>query len=134
MSCSAALYTANTTAQTVAVGGTVALGSIVRRYGCGLALSGNVISITNPGYYDVDISVTAVPTAAGTVTVSLFQDGAAVPGATASETVAAAANSVSMSLSSLIRMLSSANVTNLSLLLTGAASSVTNVATVVEKI
>ena len=60
MSCSAALYTANTTAQTVAVDGTVALGSIVRRYGCGLALSGNVISITNPGYYDVDISVTAV--------------------------------------------------------------------------
>ena len=39
MSCKSAIFTANTTAQTVAVGGTLSLGSIIRRYGCDLNLN-----------------------------------------------------------------------------------------------
>lgn len=41
MSCKSAIFTANTTSQTVPVGGTLALGSVIRRCGCDLNLSGN---------------------------------------------------------------------------------------------
>ena len=55
MSCKSAIFTANTTAQTVAVGGTLSLGSIIRRYGCDLNLNGNSITVNgcnDAGYYD----------------------------------------------------------------------------------
>lgn len=80
-----------------------------------------------------DVSVTAIPTAAGTVSVTLFQDGVAVPGAVASATTTAATNSVNLSLSAMVRVLNGSNVSNLTLVISGAASSVTNVAVVVDK-
>lgn len=135
MSCKSALYTANTTPQTVAVGSTIALGTIIRRFGCGANLSGNAVSLTSQGYYDVDVSVTAVPTAAGTVTVTLLQDGVAIPGATASATVDAAATSVNLNISAIARLAGcNCSVSNLTLLLTGATSIVTNAAVTVEKL
>lgn len=134
MSCNSAIYTANTGAQAVAVGGTLSLGSIIRRFGCGIELSGNGITLNAPGYYDVDVAITAIPTAAGTVTVTLFQDGAAVPGAVASATTTAAADAVSLNISALVRVLCNYSTSVLTLVLTGAASSVTNVAVVVDKI
>ena len=139
MSCKAAIYTANTSAQTVADGGTIALGSIVRRFGnvCHqpiIDLSGTGVNIMEAGYYDVDASITAIPDAAGTVTATLFQDGVEVPGATASATVAAAATSVNLSVSALVRKMCSIGASTLTIVLTGAASSLTNVALVVERI
>lgn len=133
MSCNSAIYTANTGAQAVAVGGTLSLGSIIRRFGCGIELSGNGITLNAPGYYDVDVAITAIPTAAGTVTVTLFQDGAAVPGAVASATTTAAADAVTLNIPALVRVMCNSN-SILTLVLTGAASSVTNVAVVVDKI
>ena len=73
------------------------------------------------------------PVAAGTVSVTLFQDGVAVPGAVASATTTAATNSVNLSLSAMVRVLNGSNVSNLTLVISGAASSVTNVAVVVDK-
>lgn len=135
MSCKSALYTANTTSQTVAVGSTIALGTIIRRFGCGANLSGNAVSLTSQGYYDVDVSVTVVPTAADTVTVTLLQDGVAIPGATASATVAAAATSVNLNISAIARLAGcNCSVSNLTLLLTGATSIVTNAAVTVKKL
>lgn len=134
MSCKSAIYTANTAAQTVSVGGSLALGTIIRRFGGSVNLNGNGISLSDPGYYDVDVSVTAAPTAAGTVTVALFQDGVAVPGAVSSVTTTAAADAVTLSISALVRVLCNAASSTLTLVLTGAASSVTNVAVVVEKV
>ena len=99
MSCKSAIFTANTAAQTVPVGGTLALGSIIRRYGCDLNLNGNSITINgcnDAGYYDVKASITAAPTAAGTVTASLFRNGVAIPGATASAAVSTAGNPVTL--------------------------------------
>lgn len=46
----------------------------------------------------------------------------------------AATNSVNLSLSALVRVLSGSNVSNLTLVIGGAASSVTNVAVTAEKI
>ena len=134
MSCKSALYTANTASQSVAVGGIIGLGSIIRRYGCAANLNGNMIPLNAPGYYNVEVSVTAAPTDAGVVTVSLYQDGNPVLGATASVTAAAAADNVNISFPALVRLLCNTGVSNLTLVLSGEASTVSNVAVVVEKV
>lgn len=138
-----AIFTANTVAQTVPVGGTLALGSIIRRYGrdnCDceiLNLNGNSITINgcnDAGYYDVKASVTAAPVAAGTVTVTLFRNGVAVPGATASAAVSTAGNSVALPIVALVREFCCGDDSSLTLVLSGATATVSNVAVVVERV
>lgn len=90
MSCKAALYAANANTQTVtAAETTINFGSIVRRYGRCVNLSGGNAVIEEAGYYDVDTNITFTATAAGTVVVYLYKDGVRIPGANASATVAA---------------------------------------------
>lgn len=134
MSCKSLIYTAMQTPTAVAVGGIIPLGTIVRRYGCNCNLNGNGIAINGQGYYDVDVSVEAVPDAAGTVTVQLLKDGVAVPGATAAATVTAVANTVTLAFPATVRLGCCSTGSVLTLLLTGAASTVNNVAARVEKI
>lgn len=144
MSCKAAINTFNSGTQAVAVGGTIALGSISQRFGrkscnnnCGdfiLGLNGNGIAATERGFYSVNVSVTAAPTAAGTVTVTMFNNGVAVPGATASGSVTTANNPTNLSFPADIYVPCSGPAANLTLVLTGTASNVTNVAVTVEKL
>lgn len=134
MSCKSLIYTAMQTPTAVAVNGVIPLGTIVRRYGCNCNLNGNGIAINGQGYYDVDVSVEAAPTAAGTVTVQLLKDGVAVPGATAAATVAAAADTATLAFPATVRLGCCSTGSVLTLLLTGAASTVNNVAARVEKI
>lgn len=134
MSCKSLIYTAMQTPTAVAVNGIIPLGTIVRRYGCNCNLNGNGIAINGQGYYDVDVSVEAVPDAAGTVTVQLLKDGVAVPGATAAATVAAVANTVTLAFPATVRLGCCSTGSVLTLLLAGAASTVNNVAARVEKI
>lgn len=82
------LYGVNRTPQTIVVGDRVNFGSIVRRYGCNLNLSGGEVLVTGEGYYDVDASITFVAGAAGIATITLLKDGSVIPGAGASATVA----------------------------------------------
>jgi hypothetical protein len=117
----------------VAVDGVIPLGSLIRRYGCDVALNGNAVNITGAGYYDVDASVTVTPIAAGTVTITLYKDGVAVPGATASET-AAANGTVDLSIPALVRQVCCAAGSALTLVLTGVAATVNNVALRVQRI
>ena len=128
-----AIYVANTGAQTVAVGGTIGLGNIVRRFGCGVDLNGNGITIDEAGYYDVNVSVTAAPTVAGAATVTMFNNGIAVPGATATTTAAAAGDDVNVSFESIVRVFCNGNTAVLSLVLTGGEAAISNVAVVVSK-
>lgn len=134
MSCKSLIYTAMQTPTAVAVNGIIPLGTIVRRYGCNCNLNGNGIAINGQGYYDVDVSVEAVPDAAGTVTVQLLKDGVAVPGATAAATVAAVANTVTLAFPATVRLGCCSTGSVLTLLLTGAASTVSNVALRVQRI
>ena len=133
MSCKSALYAAMQTPTAVAVDGVIPLGSLIRRYGCDVALNGNAVNITGAGYYDVDASVTVTPAAAGTVTITLYKDGVAVPGATASET-AAANGTVDLSIPALVRQACCAEGSALTLVLAGAAATVNNVALRVQRI
>ena len=132
MSCNSILFTAMTSPTTVAAGGDIPLGNVVRRYGCGATLSGNAISLNGDGYYDADVSVTVIPAAAGTITASLLQDGVAIPGATASATVAATDTSVTLSFPAAVRLLRYSPRATLRLTLS-AAGSVTNTAVTVRK-
>lgn len=117
----------------VAVDGVIPLGSLIRRYGCDVTLNGNAVNITGAGYYDVDASVTVALAAAGTVTATLFKDGVAVPGATASASGAAGAPVV-LAFPALVRQACCASGAALTLVLTGAAATVNNVAMRVQRI
>ena len=131
-----AIYTANTSAQNVAVNGIINPGTIIRRFGQNLGLSGNAIQIDGAGYYDIDVSITAAPTAAGNVTVTMLKDGVVIPGATATQSTTAANNPVNLSISSLVREFCPCcdGLSNLTFVLTGTAASISNVAIVVEKL
>ena len=131
-----AIYTVNSSAQNVAVNGTLNLGSMIRRFGPNLNLAGDAIQIAGAGYYDVEASITLAPTASGDVTVTAFLDNIQIPGGTATGSVSAADNPVNLSISSLVRQSCQCceGLTNLTFVLTGTAAAVTNVAVVVEKI
>lgn len=133
MSCKSALYTAMQTPTAAAVDGVIPLGSLIRRYGCDITLNGNAVNIVGKGYYDVDASITVAPTAAGTVTATLYKDGVAVPGATASGT-AAANGTVNLSIPALVRQVCCAAGSALTLVLTGVAATVNNVALRVQRV
>ena len=139
MSCKAAIYTANQGVQALQIGSVLSLGSIIRRFGrnCNntniLDLNGNGITISEPGYYDVDASITATAAAAGTVTVTLLRDGVAVPGAVASAT-AAAAGTVALPITALVRQMCGNSGSTLTLVLGGTAATINNVALKVIKL
>lgn len=130
------IYTANTSAQNVAINGVISPGSIIRRYGPNLNLSGQAIQICGAGYYDIDASITLAPTAAGNVTVTAFLDNVAIPGATATETATAANDIINLNLDGVVREACTCceGISNLTFVLTGTAASVTNVAISVEKL
>lgn len=133
----AAIYTVNSGAQTVAVGGTINLGTIIRRFGrecCEpiIDLNGSGITINEPGYYDVDVAVTALPTAAGPVTITVFQDGVAVPGST-NTAQATAGNPVNVVSLPMIRVRCGA-ASNIFVVLTNGAGTVANISVKVIKI
>ena len=98
-----AIYVTNTTNQTVNVTNPISLGSIQRRFGCSLDLSGFEIRVKEAGYYDVDASITLTSATPGEVTVTLYKDNVPVSGATATETIGEADQIVNLSINALIR-------------------------------
>lgn len=97
------IQTANQSAQTVANNSIISLGSVQRRFGCNLRLSGNAIECDGQGYYTIDGNVSVAPTAAGNVTVALFNNGVQIPGAIAYGAVSTAGNSTTLPLETTIR-------------------------------
>lgn len=81
------LYASNQNSQTLSSGDTINFGTPVRRYGCNANISGGNVVIYGSGYYTDTINITFTANAAGTVTITTFKDGIAVPGATCSVTV-----------------------------------------------
>lgn len=134
MSCKSAIYTNNTGPIDVAVGGVIPLGTVNRRFGCNLNLSGNGITSTGDGYYEVAASFTFTATAAGDITVTMLRDGVAVPGATATETAAAAAAKVNVSFPAIVRQQCCNSSSTLTFVLTGTAATLDNNPIVVKKL
>ncbi len=82
------MYAVNTAEQDVAVGGNVNFGSLVRRFGCNVGISGGEPIVSGCGYYDIDTNFTFTAGAAGTITITLMKGGVPIPGAFAQKTVA----------------------------------------------
>lgn len=129
-----AIYTTNTSAPTVAIGGIIPVGSTTRRYGCNIKQDGNTITLCGNGYYLVNVSATVTPSAAGTVSVTAQKDGVEITGATGSETVAAASTTVNIGLTAIIRNACGCESSILSFVLGGVAAVVNNLAVTVVKL
>ena len=131
-----AIYVVNPSTQLVAVDGVITPGTIIRRFGPNLNLSGNGIQIDGSGYYDIDASFNVAPTAEGEVTITAYLDSVPVPGGVATATVAAAGDFVNLSISSLVRenCPCCAGLKTLTFVVTGVESNITNAAIVVEKL
>lgn len=86
-------FITNNTSQTITGGGVVNPGIAQHGFGCTrcgktIAVNGTNINLAECGYYDIEIGATVSDTAAGNVTLSMYQDGALI--AQGSETIAAA--------------------------------------------
>lgn len=135
------LYSQNNTAQTLAVGGTINMGSVIRRKGCVCGVpyatvNGTTTTLSSrgrcPEYFKVDAAFVVTPTAAGTVTITALQDGVNI-GAVGTATVAAAATTVTIPLTFGVRLNQGVTSSNISYVLSGAASTVNNVSQTVER-
>ena len=129
------IQVANQSQQNVAANSIIDLGSTQRRFGCNCRLSGNGIEVTGQGYYTIDADVSVAPTAAGNVTVALYNNGVQIPGAIAYGSVSTATNPVSLCINATVRQgccCDSAD--NLTLVLIEGAGVVRNVSVRVEKV
>lgn len=125
----------NQSMQNVALNSIISLGSVLRRFGCNIRLSGNGIEVIGEGYYTISGTVTVAPTAAGTVSVAVYNNGMQIPGAIASGTAAAAGDPVTLPLETTIRQgccCDSAD--NITLVLLEGAGEVSNVSLRIEKV
>lgn len=139
------MYSANTIVQVVPVGGTINMGNVVRRFGCVKGTQTPHATVNGistvlascgrcPAYFDMNADFVVVPTAAGTVTVTAYQDGVAIPGAVASATAAAAGNTLTLPLAFGVRLNAGVTSSTITYVLTGAASSVNSAAQTVSKV
>ena len=97
------IQTTNQTSQAVDVNSIISLGSVLRRFGCNLRLSGNAIEVVGEGYYKITGTVSVAPTAEGNVTVALYNNGVQIPGAISYGGVSTAGNSTTLPLLTEIR-------------------------------
>lgn len=120
------IQTTNQTTQAVDVNGIIAPGSVLRRYGCDIRLSGNAIEVNGDGYYEIDAAVSVAPTAEGPVTVALFDNGVQIPGAIAYGN-STAADPVTLPITCTIRQRCCEGAHNLTFVLQAGAGNVQNI-------
>lgn len=89
--------------QTVLADGIVSLANS-NLTGSSIELNGNSIRLKNSGLYLVNVSVTGTGTAAGDVTISLFEDGLLSFGATGTESVTATTDIANISFSKVVEV------------------------------
>lgn len=102
--CNSIIYSANTSNQALAAGTAynVNFGTIIRRCGDALTMSGGNVVISECGFYSVDINI-GCTVAAGDVTVQVFKDGTLVPGTSITLTSGAADTSVQATIPFVVR-------------------------------
>lgn len=93
--CNSLLLT-NSTAQSIAAGGIVPLGSAVHGFGKDIILNGNRINLRAAGHYDIEAVFTGLATAATPITLTMYEG--AVPVTSVSVTPAAAGAAVTLPL------------------------------------
>ena len=123
----ALLQTVNPSVQAIEVNGIISPGTVVRRYGCNIQLSGNGQEISGEGYYKLLGTVTVEPTTIGNVSVSLLENGVQIPGAISSGYAAAADAPVTLPIVCTVRkQCCGSGVSSITCVLTEGAGNVTN--------
>ena len=80
----AIIYMANTNSQPLTTSNLVNFGNIVHRQSCCIQSNGSSPVLSGQGYYEIDTNLTITPTTNGTVVVTMYENGVAIPGAVAS--------------------------------------------------
>lgn len=92
------------------------------------------IKITDgAGYYDIEANVSVTATAAGSVTATLYKDGAPVQGAVSLATASAVGDIVTLPINALVRLNCDCDTANLTIVISGQAVTSQNLAFVVTK-
>ena len=127
------IYLVTPTLASILADGILPLSTIARRRSYAIQQSNDSILLNAPGYYKVSINITFTAPAAGDVTVELRQDGVAVPGATATETITTATTEVrTISFDAIVRVPCCGAPSTLTFVNTGVAISSSNIAVNVE--
>lgn len=138
----------NLAEQDLEVGEIVNLGSAYRRYckkDCGVptfTFNGTSLTLNRSGIYHVTATAIVSAPVAGDVTLSLFSNGVAIPGAIATETITTADTEFRTLIidtyvlvdNNCVLGTSSTSTQNLTLVNTGVASTITNVVVNVDKV
>lgn len=123
MSCKSAIYAVNTSTATIPEGGTYQPNTIIRRFGQCCQMANNAMELNGQGYYDV----------AGGVTMTVYQDGAAVPGMNATQTIKAVGDTVTLGTSGIVRVYCGKNSSMLTVVIGGQAVTGSNLAIDITK-
>lgn len=132
MSCRSTLYMANTQTQVLAANSVISFGTIIRRYGQNITGTDSTVEVTGQGYFDVDANFSILGTGTGTAIITLYKDGVAIPGATATITTADTVRN-QVSIPCLIRE-KCCCASSITAVLSGTGATITNAAIVVEKV
>lgn len=128
-----ALYAVNPQAQTVADGGTINFGNIVRKFGCNISLLNGSVITQGRGYYDIDTNISFTATGVGNAVLTLYKDGVAIPGAVAQLTVASG-STYAVSIPAMVREINDCRESVITAVLSGVSANILNAAIVVEKV
>lgn len=133
MSCKSEILAVNTIAGTaIADGGTYVPTSVIRRFGQSVQLAGDGVQVSGAGYYAVTATATVISTAAAIIKATVLKDGAPIPGATASVS-AAAGDVVTLPLSTMVRQNCDCDVSNITVQISGGATTSQNLSIRVSK-
>ena len=121
----------NTNTQAVVTDGLLTFTTDRILTGCTATRNGNTFQLNKPGYYYVTFNAVAAATETlGELTVELYDNGVAVPGALASRTTTTAGNNTNYAFSTIIRVLPSCcavdNTARLTVVNTGVDATYTN--------
>lgn len=123
----------NTTAGTaIADGGVYPIPQVNRKFGCDIVGNGVGATCKNAGYYRVTGSITVVAGAAAVITAQLYVNGLPYSGATASLSAANGAT-ISLPINTVVRVNCCANPAELTVVISGAATTTSNADLTVTK-
>ena len=143
------LGTKNIATQDVVANETINLGSVYRRYckknSCGLKtfeFNSTSVALQHNGIYHITATLTFTAPVAGDVVFQLFENGVAIPGATATETITTATTEIKTTTldyyvlvdSAVVLGNASTLIKNISVVNTGVDSTISNVVFNVEKV
>jgi hypothetical protein len=134
MSCKSGIYAVNTTVgSSLAVDSIYSPNTVIRKFGDNIRLAGNGIVIKGAGYYKINAIVSVLVPTAGDVVATLYKDGVAVSGATATASTSANNDYAIIPITALIRVGCNCEDAVLTVVMSGSATTSNNLAITVEK-